>query len=408
MPKKPSFVDPNKDPSHYISRYYKEKQYKEWFDRNYPNLTIEEAVGLGKEKPKSKFGPEKIFVIVMIGLVIFAFFFLAKPDTLLGSVIHDFSPPDWDEVIPRHIVKQSIPITFLEKNGENCLVKADKFDIIIGHQYFVRGGDLAAELNFDNEEDTLEIKCYTHLLFEGKSRLVIWYAVEESPLHSKKFEYWVIPWEDEIKTTETSMISPQDGDVDTIVISPVFTAIAYSEGGFYEYHNGTCDESCLTMTIPDVITPKFRSSSYNGFLMLTEEMGLPYITDINLDQNPEYISNFENVILLHNEYVTAKEFEAITNHPNVIYLYPNALYAEVAVDYEQNTITLIRGHGFPSPEIANGFDWEFDNTHPYEYYGCETWEFFEIDNGKMLNCYPEKIIVDDPDFRKAIMDLYLH
>ncbi|WP_297472149.1 SHOCT domain-containing protein [Nitrosopumilus sp.] len=39
------FVDPNKDPQHYIDRYYTEALYKSWFDRNYPGLTIEEAVG---------------------------------------------------------------------------------------------------------------------------------------------------------------------------------------------------------------------------------------------------------------------------------------------------------------------------------------------------------------------------
>ena len=47
-PKKKSildFVDPNKDPQYYIERYYNEPNYKEWFDRNYPNYTIEEAVG---------------------------------------------------------------------------------------------------------------------------------------------------------------------------------------------------------------------------------------------------------------------------------------------------------------------------------------------------------------------------
>lgn len=40
------FVDPNKDPQYYIDRYYNEPNYKEWFDRNYPDYTIEETVGL--------------------------------------------------------------------------------------------------------------------------------------------------------------------------------------------------------------------------------------------------------------------------------------------------------------------------------------------------------------------------
>ena len=39
------FVDPNKDPYHYVERYYSEPSYKSWFDRNYPGQTIEESVG---------------------------------------------------------------------------------------------------------------------------------------------------------------------------------------------------------------------------------------------------------------------------------------------------------------------------------------------------------------------------
>ena len=47
-----SFVDPQQDPQNYIQRYANEPSYKDWFDRNYPDYTIYEAVGLlepGKE-----------------------------------------------------------------------------------------------------------------------------------------------------------------------------------------------------------------------------------------------------------------------------------------------------------------------------------------------------------------------
>jgi len=40
-----NFIDSAKDPQYYIDRYYNEPFYKSWFDRNYPKLTIEEAVG---------------------------------------------------------------------------------------------------------------------------------------------------------------------------------------------------------------------------------------------------------------------------------------------------------------------------------------------------------------------------
>ena len=40
------FVDKKKDPHEYLKRYLKESKYKDWFNRNYPNYTIYEAVGL--------------------------------------------------------------------------------------------------------------------------------------------------------------------------------------------------------------------------------------------------------------------------------------------------------------------------------------------------------------------------
>jgi len=53
-PKLADFVDPKKGSQHYIDRYNKEKKYKAWFDKNYPKLTIEEAVGLKPTKTKEK------------------------------------------------------------------------------------------------------------------------------------------------------------------------------------------------------------------------------------------------------------------------------------------------------------------------------------------------------------------
>ncbi len=43
-----NFVKADKDPQYYIDRYNNEVAYKLWFDTNYPNLTIEEAVGLAQ------------------------------------------------------------------------------------------------------------------------------------------------------------------------------------------------------------------------------------------------------------------------------------------------------------------------------------------------------------------------
>lgn len=102
--------------------------------------------------------------------------------------------------------------------------------------------------------------------------------------------------------------------------------------------------------------------------------------------------------------MTKTEFNAITQHPKVLYLHPNALYAEIKADYENNTITLLNGHGYPDPKIINGFNWMFDNSK-FEYDNCqEGWKFYEIDNGIMLNCYPENIIYKNYTLLKMIKD----
>ena len=45
------FVDPDEDPQYYIDRYNNEPSYKAWFDENFPEQTIYEAVGV--EEPKT-------------------------------------------------------------------------------------------------------------------------------------------------------------------------------------------------------------------------------------------------------------------------------------------------------------------------------------------------------------------
>jgi len=45
QPQIADFVDKTKKPEYYLDRYYGEPIYQSWFDRNYPHLTIEEAIG---------------------------------------------------------------------------------------------------------------------------------------------------------------------------------------------------------------------------------------------------------------------------------------------------------------------------------------------------------------------------
>lgn len=188
-----------------------------------------------------------------------------------------------------------------------------------------------------------------------------------------------------------------------VVIAPIFTITAYAEPGFYTYYRGECDVSCIeSIPIGYEFPPTYESSANTIRVLIL--LGYPFLTDIEIDKHPNILKNFDKVIMLHNEYVTRTEFDAITNHPKVIYLHPNALYAEIEANYEENTITLIRGHNYPEPQIRNGFDWKFDNSQ-FEYDDCkEGWEFYEIDNGIMLNCYPENIIFKDKTLLKMIKE----
>ena len=192
----------------------------------------------------------------------------------------------------------------------------------------------------------------------------------------------------------------------TVVVYPFLTFSAYNEPGFYDYYSGECDDCTTTkITQPTVL----YTSSGIGHQALTI-LGYPSISDIEIDKNPSILQQFDKVIMLHSEYVTRTMFDAITNHPNVLYLYPNALYAEIEVNYMDETITLIRGHNYPEPEITNGFDWEFENTHPYEFDSeCKILEIYRIKNGHMTNCYPENVFLKDGEqifkLLKLIKDL---
>ena len=196
------------------------------------------------------------------------------------------------------------------------------------------------------------------------------------------------------------------------VIFPIFTAAAYSEPGFYTFYRGECDrefhgvlfrdDDCLTVKLEEEYNPLFTSSA-NG-LQVLNLLDYDILTDISIHQNPEILTKYEKIILLHNEYVTSAEFDAILSHPNVIYLYPNALYAEVNFDEELWEISLVRGHNYPEITIRNGFDWKFDNS-PEEYdVTCDDMKFSKIDNGWMLNCYPENVLHKNKELLKQIKD----
>ena len=185
-----------------------------------------------------------------------------------------------------------------------------------------------------------------------------------------------------------------------LLVIPRLTQIAYSENSFYSYYGNECDESCLVQPLNKTDSNQNVSGLY-GFEKLNENFDV--MNDTEIDKNPGIINDYHHIILLHEEYATQKIFDAITNHTNVIYLYPNSFYALVSVDYTNNTMSLVQGHGYKN--MINGFDWKYDNT-ALEIIPCvkEHWKFYDSPVGRLLDCSPEIILKIDPTLRRELQD----
>jgi len=202
------------------------------------------------------------------------------------------------------------------------------------------------------------------------------------------------------RTDYSNLYDLLKNEENAVVVYPIFTQSAYSENGFYYYYHKFCDEKCLNVQVGSIGDGNFNSSDVS--YQVLKILGYPIITDVDVDRDPAILDSYNKVIILHNEYVTKREFDAITGHSNVLYLYPNALYAEVQYDKDSNKIKLIRGHNYPEPTITNGFEWEIDNSSQEYDKECLNWQMKEVKNGLMLNCYPEQIIFKDAFILMAI------
>ena len=84
----------------------------------------------------------------------------------------------------------------------------------------------------------------------------------------------------------------------------------------------------------------------------------------------------------------------------MLYLYPNSLYAKVS--FHNGSITLIRGHGYPTG-VSNGFGWKDDTTRFEMDRNCTKIQFVKVTNGFALDCYPEYSMI-----AKSIWDKILN
>ena len=140
----------------------------------------------------------KFYLVGAVALVIVIFsvsYYSGYLEYTVFRVLFDpFIEANWDEISERHIVKSSIPITVVEKQGNECVVSAYKFDVIVYHGFFTKGVELANKLSYDDEAQTIVLPC-DEIPDEEKSRLSIWFAVPEAPKYAEKYKYFITPWE---------------------------------------------------------------------------------------------------------------------------------------------------------------------------------------------------------------------
>lgn len=201
-------------------------------------------------------------------------------------------------------------------------------------------------------------------------------------------------------------------DLKTVIIFPIFTQNAYKDGGFYDYFKGKC-KTCDTVSLRPLINNATYTTGLSGFEYLTQ-LHYPFITDLTVDQHPEILADYDKIILLHNEYVTQKEFDAISKHKNVIYLYPNSLYTKIDVNYNDWTMKLVKGHGYDATQtppypiktgIASGNGFGYVTTSKYEYdMNCKNYKWEEMPNGITITCWPEFLLKADRSLLQVIKD----
>jgi len=139
-------------------------------------------------------------ILVLVGAcVIGAFFYLDVDDSLFGKITDQIITVNFDEVHPRNIVKNAIPITLLEENNGLCKVYGEKFTLITNHTYFVRSQELIDKLQYNHDERTLVFPC--DQITDEKLRLEVWYVTQASDKHSTKYDYWITPWSETVMPT---------------------------------------------------------------------------------------------------------------------------------------------------------------------------------------------------------------
>jgi len=123
--------------------------------------------------------------IIIAGIILVN---ISSEDTILGVLLDPIAEVKWDELKPRDVAKNTIPITVLERNGD-CLVSAKNLNSILDHVEFIQSDKLERKLNYDRERNTIKIGC--DKLIDDTMNLHIWFVIPEASKSAGKFSYFI-------------------------------------------------------------------------------------------------------------------------------------------------------------------------------------------------------------------------
>ena len=136
-----------------------------------------------------KLTSDKLLVIGVSIAIIGAFFYMPWEDSYFGLILDGITEPEWTEILPRNVVKNSIIFEIINDENGQCLSTADRLDGIVDHDYFVRSEELIKDIKYDREKQTMVLPCSQ--IPDDQARLHVWYVVEESQKYSTKYHYFV-------------------------------------------------------------------------------------------------------------------------------------------------------------------------------------------------------------------------
>ncbi len=165
-----------------------------------------------------------------------------------------------------------------------------------------------------------------------------------------------------------STVGPSVKVLNIALIKPTFTAAAY-HSSFYKFYflyvsipharkNVTTDLNLLSSKVTNQTS---RSSSAFTFVFLPKHLmriipqsKIDVLTDADADYGSIFFNNGTNkydvIILGHQEYATQKEYDNlkrfVANGGTMILMDGNVFYAQVKYDRKNQTIALVKGHGW--------------------------------------------------------------